>query len=194
MGKREIGELSVVDLVVFFMMSEVATLAIEKEDMSIIQGILPILTLGLLQYGIAYVSLKSRKLRKLLDGAPSIIIEDGKIKDKVMRKMRYTIDDLLLQLHDKDIVNISEVKFAVLEANGKLSVIKKDNLKEEKPLLYPLIMDGEIIQSMLDKMNKDEKWLQKEIQKKGYASFKQIFYCSYENGRLFLQPYEEVTS
>lgn len=194
MGKREIGELSIVDLIVFFMMSEVATIAIEKAEMSLLQGAVPILTLAILQYVIAYLSLKSRKVRKLFDGEPSIIIENGKIKDRMMRKMRYTLDDLLLQLHDKDIVDISEVKFAVLETNGKLSVIKKEDWSHEQPLLYPLIMDGEIIGSALDKIGKDEQWLLKQLKQKGYEHSKQIFYCSYVNQRLYIHPYEETTS
>lgn len=167
--------------------------AIEKENISILQGVLPIITLGVLQYGIAYLSLKSRKVRRLLEGQPSIIIEDGKIKDKVMRRMRYTLDDLLLQLHDKGVMDISEVKFAVLETNGKLSVIQKDDMKSKGPLLYPLIMDGEVICSVLDKIGKDEKWLMDQIHKNGYARVKQIFYCSYENGKIFIQPYEDAT-
>ena len=190
MGKREIGELSVMDLIVFFMMSEVATIAIEKRDLSLIQGVIPIITLGILQYTIAYLSLKNRKVRKLLDGEASIIIENGKIKDHVMRRMRYTIDDLLLQLREKNIMDASEVQFAVLEANGKLSVMKKDENKQKKVFIYPLIMDGEVVPSILKKIDKDEKWLNKALAEQGYNSVQEVFYCSYVNGRLFIDPYE----
>lgn len=189
MGKREIGELSVMDFIVFFMISEVATIAIEKKEISIIQGVIPIITLGILQYGLAYVSLKSRKVRKLLDGEASIIIENGKIKDHVMKRMRYTIDDLLLQLREKGIMDVSEVQFAVLEANGKLSVMKKDETKQKQISLYPLIMDGEVILPMLKKIDKDEKWLNDSLALYGYQSVQEIFYCSYVNGKLFIDPY-----
>ncbi len=196
MPKRDIGQLRVMDKIVFIMMSEVATIAIEKDEVSILKGMIPILTLGILQYGIALIALKSRWFRKLLDGEAIIVIENGKIKDTAMRKMRYTIDDLLLQLREKEVMDVSEVQFAVLETNGKLSVIKKDtaNTKNTKQnLLYPLIMDGEIITPILKKIGKNEKWLYDAIKKSGYESVHQIFYCSYVDGKLFIDPYDTIS-
>ena len=106
MGKREIGELSLLDLIVFIMIAEMAVIAIESPKSKLTEAILPMLILMLIQIGFSQLSLRSRWFRVLIDGKPSIIIYNGKIDEKVMRKQRYNFDDLLSQLREKDIFNI----------------------------------------------------------------------------------------
>ena len=130
MGKREIGELSILDLVVFIMLGDIAVIAIEKYNNPFFHIILPMIILLFLQVILSFVSLKSSKFRKILDGTPSIIINNGKIDEKVMRKQRYNFDDLLTQLREQGIIDVNEVHFAILETSGKLSVIKNEANKK----------------------------------------------------------------
>ncbi|NIK69815.1 MULTISPECIES: DUF421 domain-containing protein [unclassified Paenibacillus] len=127
MGKREIGKLSVFDLVISVMIAEIAVIVIEDVERSMWEGILPMVVLLIIQVGIAYIALKNRKLRLWFDGKPSFIIAKGKLNRDIMRKQRYNLDDLLLQLRENKIANVADVEFAILETTGKLSVVEKEN-------------------------------------------------------------------
>jgi uncharacterized membrane protein YcaP (DUF421 family) len=130
MGKREIGELSILDLVVYIMIAELAVVAIETPDSNILKNVLPMLLLMVVQIVLAILSLKSKTFRDVVDGKPTIIINKGKIDENAMRKQRYNFDDLLLQLREKDIAKISDVEFAILESSGTLSVFERKDSKE----------------------------------------------------------------
>ncbi|WP_364143191.1 DUF421 domain-containing protein [Paenibacillus sp. LPE1-1-1.1] len=127
MGKREIGKLSVFDLVISVMIAEIAVIVIEDMDRSLWSGILPMAVLLIIQVGSAFMTMKSRKLRLLFDGKPSVIIDKGKLNSDVMRKQRYNLDDLMLQLRENKISAVSDVEFAILETSGKLSIIPKES-------------------------------------------------------------------
>ncbi|AIQ14053.1 DUF421 domain-containing protein [Paenibacillus durus] len=127
MGKREIGKLSLFDLTISILIAEIAVFAIEDIKRPLYDSIVPMVTLVLIQVVLAQFSLKSRKLRLLIDGKPSILIADGKIQRKEMRKLRYNIDDLLLQLRGQNITSPADVEFAILEPTGQLTVIEKNN-------------------------------------------------------------------
>lgn len=126
MGKREIGKLSVFDLVISVMIAEIAVIVIEDVDRAMWEGILPMAVLLLIQVGIAFIALKNRKIRLWFDGKPSVIIAKGKLNRDVMRKQRYNLDDLLLQLRENKINTVADVEFAILETTGKLSVVEKE--------------------------------------------------------------------
>jgi len=130
MGKREIGKLSVFDLVISVMIAEIAVIVIEDMERSMWEGILPMVVLMVIQVGSAFMTMKSRKLRLLFDGKPSVIIDKGKLNSDVMRKQRYNLDDLMLQLRENKISAVSDVEFAILETSGKLSVIPRENTEE----------------------------------------------------------------
>lgn len=187
MGKREIGELSVLDLVVFIMIGEMAVVAIENHSEPVVNTLLPMVVLLGIQIALALFSLRSNRFRKLIDGKPSILISKGKIDEKEMRKQRYNFDDLLMQLRSKDIDNIADVEFAILETSGQLSVVKKSKNKN-KPASYtePLIVGGKIQQNNLKKSNKTEAWLRSELQKRGYGDISRISFCSYQDGEFYI--------
>lgn len=126
MGKREIGKLSVFDLTISIMIAEIAVFCIEDIERPISDGILPMATLVLLQVLLAALSLKSRKLRLFIDGKPSVLISHGEIDRKEMRRQRYNMDDLLLQLRGQNVTNPADVEFAVLETSGQLTVVQKE--------------------------------------------------------------------
>ena len=159
MGKREVGQLGIVDLIVSILIAELAAISIDNRTESIFLSIIPIVVLVLIQMGMAYYSLKNQKVRDAFDGTPSVMINRGKINFKEMVRQRYNIDDLLTQLREQHIKSIEEVDYAILETSGKLSVFKKkDNRFGDYPL--PLILDGKIQEDTLRQIQKTEKWLQ----------------------------------
>jgi uncharacterized membrane protein YcaP (DUF421 family) len=192
MGKREIGELSILDLVVFIMIAELAVIAIEDPKMPVTQAVLPMFLLMLIQIGLAIVSLKSQKARKLLDGEPVILIKDGKIDERQMRKQRYNFDDLLLQLREKDIGDIRDVEYAILEPSGKLSVFEKEPTKKSKPKFsLPLIIDGVIQEDHLAMIEQTNLWLRQKLRDLGYKDIRQISYCTFQDGQFFVDLKDE---
>ncbi len=190
MGKREIGELSILDLVVFIMLAEIAVIGIENTKDPLFHTVLPMLVLLIIQLSLAYISLKSERIRHLIDGKPTIIIHRGKIDEKAMAKQRYNYDDLLMQLREKDIQHLSDVEFAILEPSGKLSVFQKEG-KSNSDFTWPIILDGEIQQDGLHKIDKDEHWLKKELRDRGYMDVSDISFCSFEKGTFHIDLYNE---
>ncbi|RDU35079.1 hypothetical protein DRW41_20070 [Neobacillus piezotolerans] len=196
MGKREVGELSVIDLVVTIMLAEIASMAIENTDDHLIHSLIPIFAIVILQILFSFISLKSKRFRDLLDGRPSIIINRGTIDEKTMKKQRYNFDDLLVQLREKNIRNISDVEFAILESSGKLSVFKKEPQKKKKKssqgdITMPLIIDGVIQEENLRRINKTSFWLRQELKKQGASEIKKISFCSYDQGEFYIDKKDE---
>nr|WP_239534294.1 DUF421 domain-containing protein [Thalassobacillus pellis] len=196
MGKREIGELSVLDLVVFVMLAEIAVFSIEEPDKSIFHAILPMAVLLLIQRVTAFMSLKSQRFREWFDGRPKFIIKHGKVDEYEMKKQRYNFNDLMLQLREKDIYSIQDVEYAILEPTGKLSVLERDENNSEHTTGYsiPLIADGLIQYDSLKKVKKNKSWLLNELKKQGYNTEEEISFCSIdENGVLFFDQKDEYT-
>ena len=174
MGKREVGELSVFDLVVFFVISELLSISIATPEENPLQTISAIAVLVFLQKILAIIVLKSKKMRNLIDGQEVYIIKDGVIDQEAMRKNRYNIDDLMMQLRQKDIDTPSKVKYAVLETDGSLSVIEKE--KNAVPFPSPVIQDGEIDEEVLNSLNITKEWLINELSKYGHKDYQKSFY------------------
>lgn len=191
MGKREIGELSILDLVVYIMIAEMASLAIENTENPLIDTLLPISVLVIIQITLAILSLKSKKFRDIVDGKPTIIINNGKIDEKAMRSQRYNFDDLLLQLREKDVGDIADVEYAILEPSGTLSIFQKKQGEQEgqqdsSSLALPLIIDGEVQEDNLSMVDKSKSWLLQQLGKKGYEDPGDISFCSYQNGEFYI--------
>ncbi|QNK60054.1 DUF421 domain-containing protein [Paenibacillus sp. PAMC21692] len=127
MGKREIGKLSVLDLIISVMIAEIAVIVIEDVNRSMWDGIIPMAALLVIQVTMALLSMSNRKIRLFFDGKPSVVIANGKINRDVMKKQRYNLDDLMLQLRENKITSVADVEFAILETSGKLSVIPRDD-------------------------------------------------------------------
>ncbi|MFC0270131.1 DUF421 domain-containing protein [Metabacillus herbersteinensis] len=192
MGKREIGELSILDLVVFIMIAEMAVTAIEDTKDPLIHTVIPMVLLMGTQILLAFLSLKNQNIRKLIDGKPTIIIDRGKIDEHAMRTQRYNFDDLMTQLRDKNIKNVGDVEFAILESSGKLSVVEKEkNQKIQPELQMPLIVDGLIREEGLHHLGKTNFWLRQELRKIGYNDIKKISLCSYGKGIFFIDIKDE---
>ncbi|WP_028544779.1 DUF421 domain-containing protein [Paenibacillus taiwanensis] len=126
MGKREIGKLSVFDLVISIMIAEIAVFSIENTERPLLESITPMIVLVVVQVTLAFLTLKSRRLREIFDGKPSIIISRGNLNREEMRKQRYNLDDLMLQLREQGVDSVQDVEYAILEATGKLTIFMKD--------------------------------------------------------------------
>ena len=179
MGKKEVGQLSIIDLIVSILIAELVAIAIEAEK-SIFLSIIPISILTFTQIGISFITLKSERIRDLIDGKPTIIIKNGKLNFKEMSHLRYSLDDLVTQLRLQGVSSIEHVKYAVLENNGSLSVFCED---DEYPL--PLILDGVIDYKVLNDINKNYEWIKNIITKKN-LELNEIFYAFYTHSKLFI--------
>ena len=180
MGKREIGELSVMDLVVFVMLAEIAVFLIENPKDPIWQAVVPMAILLIIQLASAWISLKNQRFRNWFDGRPSVIIKHGKVDEHEMRKQRYNFNDLLLQLREQGIQQVDDVAYAILEPSGKLSVFeKKDDGHSDYAVV--LIADGSVESSGLQNIGKDEEWLLAEVKKQGFSSVKEVSLCTIDD-------------
>lgn len=180
MGKKEVGKLGIIDLIVSVLIAELAAMSIESNETSILVSLIPIAVLVVIQISLSYISLKSVKVRKLIDGSPKIIINKGKVDFKEMSKLRYSLDDLISQLREQSIKSIEEVKYAILENNGKLSVFTDDNIYP-----MPIIVDGIIDNYTINNMNKDTSWVY-NLLKKNNIELENVFYAFYTKNKTFI--------
>lgn len=185
MGKREVGQLGVIDLIVSILMAELIAISIENIEDPIYLTIIPIFILVVLEVGLAFVSVKSKKFRNVMGGKPSLIIFNGKINFKELIKQRYTLDDLLLALRQQSIKNLSDVEYAFLENNGKLSIFKYNFLKLKSDYPMPVIIDGSLQKETLTNINKNEVWLKYNLKRKK-IKLEEVFYAFYKNKKLYI--------
>ena len=178
------------DFIVSLFIAELAAISIENYDTNLFLSIGPIAVLVIIQVIVSRISLKSSKVRSVVDGDPSVIINRGKINFKEMLKQRYNLDDLLTQLRAKSIKSIEEVDYAVLETSGKLSVFKRE---DDKNRVYPLpvIIDGKVDEDVLIQIGKDREWLDRSLKLEGY-DIEDVFYGFYQKKRLFLIRKETI--
>ncbi len=203
MGKRQIGQLQPFELAVAIMISELASVPMQNTGIPLVNGIIPILTMLAAQILISFISLKSSKARDIICGRPSILISSGRINEQVFRNELYTLTDLLEQLRNKDIYDIADVEYAILETNGQLSVIPKASkrnvtpedlnisVKYEAPAI-DLIIDGELLKHNLHKADLTREDLELELSKIGINGVEDVFFASIDTDRkLFCQAKEK---
>lgn len=191
MGKREVGQLGIVDLIVSILIAELVAISVEDTSKSILASVIPVLSLVLLQIILSYISLKSGKIRELLDGSPSFIIKNGKINYQEMIKQKYNLDDLLTQLREKGERNIEDIEYAILENNGTLSVFKYNNKKDQTPIPLPIILDGKIQYETIKEIGKDKKFVDKILYSKN-LKLQDVFYAFYKNKEIFIIKYDDL--
>ena len=190
MGKREVAQLGIIDLIISILIAELVAMSIENYKDSILNTLIPITVLVLIEISLATLSIKSKRIRFVLDGKPSFIIKNGILNYSEMVKSRYSLDDLLMQLRQQSIKSIEEIEYAILEHNGKLSIFKyQDNKKSEYPM--PLIVDGIIQYSTLKDINKTSYWLIKQIAAKA-LKLKDIFYAFYKNKSIYIIKKDKI--
>jgi len=178
MGKREIGQLQPFELAISIMIADLAATPMAESGIPITNGIMPILGLLVMHLIISMVNIKSRRAREIICGKPSLLIFRGKIDQKVLKRERFTINELEERLRDNNIFNIGDVEYAILETSGQVTVIPKPNKRPATPedfniepkyegIPYDLVVDGKVEYENLKKIGKNYTWLQKQTEKFG---------------------------
>lgn len=201
MGKREIGQLQPFELVISIMIADLASIPMSDVGVPIFNGIVPILSLLVMHLLISLGNLKSINFRKVICGKPSILIYRGKIDEQKLKKERYTINELQERLRGKDVFNIGDVEYAILETSGEINVILKP--EKRNPTLedmniepgydgiaYDLVVDGVIQRENLSKINKDYKWLETQVSKFGFEPEQALVVTIDASGKIFCQKKE----
>ena len=156
MGKKQIGKLQPYELVIIIMIADLAAVPMESTGIPLISGVIPILILLVIEVTLSYSSLKSERLRGVLCGTPTVLVENGRIVEGELQRIRYNINDLLEQLRAKNFPNISDIEFAILETSGEISVIPKSQKRPVNPadlnlpthyegIPMTLIIDGTVL-------------------------------------------------
>ncbi|MBE7032601.1 MAG: DUF421 domain-containing protein [Ruminococcaceae bacterium] len=189
MGKRQLGELQPSEFVIALMISELATIPIDKTDTPLLHGILPIFALVLLELFFSVLVIKSELARKIITGSPVQIIKDGELLMERLKGLRICIDDIMEQLRLAGYSSISQIDSAIIETNGQLSVIPKE---EERPVVcrdlklsppqthvpHTIISDGVLRKNNLRGAGLDEKWLRKKLKKYNITDYSQVAFLS----------------
>lgn len=199
MGKRQIGQLQPSELVVAMMISELASIPLERTEISLIAGIIPILTLIIAEITFSFLTLKSRKLRRAISGTPTILIERGKVAEKEMERLRFNIDDLMEELRSNGYPNISDIEYAIIETTGELSVIPKSNKRpitaddlkvnmQYEGMPFLLVSDGKINTAALKDAGITEEWLMIKLREYGVENLSEVFIASLDTaGEFYVQ-------
>lgn len=174
MGKREISQMQPFELAISIMIADLASIPMTEIGIPISNGIVPILGLLIMHLIISVINIKSITLRKIICGKPSILIYRGKIDEKVLKKERFTINELQERLRRNNVVNLGDVEYAILETSGEVTVILKPEKRgtipedfnivpEYEGISYDLVVDGRVMNENLKKLGKDYKWLEKQL-------------------------------
>jgi uncharacterized membrane protein YcaP (DUF421 family) len=205
MGKRQLGELQPSELVVTILISNLATLPIEETSVPLLGGVGPILLLVCFEVVVSWISLKSRRARRLISGQPVTVIQNGKVLESRLRDLRFSLDDLMEELRQNGIFDLREVEYAVVETNGKLSVypnfgarpITPDMLGMERPRSdcpppVVVISDGELLSQSLNSCGLTPAQLEKRL-KKHQIGVEEVFLMVCDRGGgYFLLPKEKT--
>lgn len=183
MGKREIGQLNLFDLIILLSIADVMIISIEDYKSNFLFVLLPVVILTLLQKIAAVLLLKNSKIRNIVDGKPSIIILDGVVRIEEMKRLSYNMDDLLLQLRIQNIFKLDDVGLAILETNGKLSAFKKMDLREKYPL--PIIISGFFDQNLISIYNINIDYVV-SVLGNNHIAIKDVLCCYYDENYLLV--------
>ena len=171
-GKRQIGELEPIELVLTMLLSDLASVPMQDFDSPLINGVVPILTLLALTTLLSYISFRSGRFRSLICGEPAIVVRCGRLQQRAMRHNRMTVDELMEELRGQGVTNLKDVKYAVLETSGQVSVLLRDNMK---------------------KMDVDDAWLRRQLKREHLKDPSQVFLLSLDQGgNVICQAKEDV--
>lgn len=195
MGKKQASELSLFDYVIGISIGNYTAEMVMNFDYQYINGIIAILTFGIISYLVSVLTMKNMSLRRFLIGVPTIIIDEGKISLEALKKAKLDINDFLEQCRGEGYFDVSEISSAILEVNGKISILPKRDyqvptlkdlkIKANKEYLsVNVIIDGNLMENNLKNSNKNKAWLDKELEKQGYNGYKNILLATITNDSL----------
>lgn len=192
LGKKQVSQLSLFDYVIGISIGNFAAEMTINMDIQFINGLAALLVFGIMAFLVSYVTMKSIILRRFFMGTPTILIQNGKLIEKNLKKVKFDINDLLEECRGSGYFDLSQIEYALMEANGKLSILPKGeylpvtikdmNLKANKQeLVANVIIDSKIMHNNLKNMNKDKSWLEKELKVKGYKTLNNILLATLDN-------------
>ncbi len=198
MGKREIGQLQPFELVIAIMIADLASIPMTEAGIPIWSGIIPILALLIMHLIISMINMKSIRAREIVCGKPTILIYRGKIDEQMLKRERFTINELEERLRGNNVSNIGDVEYAILETSGQLTVIQKPNKRNTIPedfnimpdyegISYDLVIDGVIMRDNLQKIGKNYEWLKKSVKKFGFNPEEALIVTLDGKGQIFCQ-------
>lgn len=203
-GKRQMSELEPSELVLTMMLSDLAAVPMQDFGIPLLAGVVPILTLLSLSMLLSQLSMRHLRFRALVCGTPSLLIQNGKVQQETMRKNRFTLDELLEELRQQGYTSIQEVKYAILENSGQLSILPWAADKppsaarlgmvwqDDVTLPVVLINDGRLLSDNLRACGRDERWLQKTLRENDLSAPEQAFLLTVdEQGQVLCIPREE---
>lgn len=197
MGKRQIGELQPGELVITILISEIAAIPMQDNDIPMLNSVISVLLLAAFEIIISVVSMKNVKFRSLLQGNPVILIKNGTLDQKQMKRLRYTVDDLLEALRQKDVFDINEVQYAIVETDGTLSVLLKPENREltigdtklksaDQSFRHIIISDGKISDSEIKNCNLTKDKIKNILSEKGLTEKDVLLLSADINGNINL--------
>lgn len=204
MGKGELSKMDPFQMVILFMIAELASMPIESPSVSVISGITALISLLFLQVLFSFIALKSEKFKRLINGTPSVLIDKGTIDVRELNRLRISINDLTEQLRLKNVASIADLDYAIMEVNGDLTVIPSPDKKPLTPAdmsitkaaeLLPvvLISDGALYQRNMNTVDLSENQLKSELLSYGISSYKEVFLC-YTDEKQKLHVYKKGTA
>ncbi|WP_070000060.1 DUF421 domain-containing protein [Cellulosilyticum sp. I15G10I2] len=189
MGKRTIGEIPIFDFLVILILGSVVGADIADPNIKHLPTVVAIIGIAILQRIIANLKITNRKIGRLITFEPTVVVQNGKLLNKNLKKIRYSIDNILQLLREKDIFDINDVETALIESSGNLSVLKKPRkntvtledmklVKKNSSIAYPIIIEGEICSDLLSYFNLSEAWLHEKLRYQEITDIKDIFFAS----------------
>lgn len=204
LGKQQMAQLTFYDYVTGITLGNVAAaMALDVGGQHLWVYLWVMTLFFILSYTTGYITEKSRPLRKLIEGEPTILVHNGKILEHNMNKSRYNMENLMSQLREKDVFVLSDVEYAIVETNGVLTVLKKSQKRPATPadlnlntsyegLPSELIVDGKVIYQNLKQNNLDEQWLIMQLNNLGYNDPKEISYAALNaDGQILIDDYRD---
>lgn len=203
MGKRQLGELQPSELVTTILVSNIASIPIEDPSLPMVLSAVPILTLVVFEFLISSCTLKSKGFRRVISGTPMVIIDNGVINQKVMKKLRFTIDDLMESLRSNNIFNLEDVHYAIVETTGQVSVMLKYSAQTVTPEMLALkgsdpaipsvvVSDGRIMKEALRSCKLGEEWLKQTIRDNHYQVSDIFLMTADPNAKYYIVPKQKT--
>lgn len=203
MGKRQIGEMEPAEFVVTMLIANLAAIPMQDTAIPLFTGLIPILTILGMELVLAVLTLKSIRVRRLFCGKPVILMENGKILERNLKKTRVNLDELTMHLREKDIFDLTSVKYAILETNGQLSTLlhtknrpasaKNAGIKvEEAQLPVTLVSSGKLLPENLDMAGRSRAWLDEELKKRNCSVRQALLMTVDSGGKVYLVRREDV--
>jgi len=200
MGKRQIGEIQVSEFVITLLLAELVGYSVMDGDIPLTYMIVPIITLLTAEVISTYISTKNKYMKTILGPSPCILIEKGEIKQESMKNVRFTINELISEVRLKGYADLTEIDYAILESNGKLSVIAKPEYKNatvqqlslpyiNNGIAHPVVINGELNTQSITDSGKTSEWVLKTLSSQGFDSIGDIFLMLVDNSdKVFIQP------